>query len=815
MRALTRKAFADITRRKGRTTLMIIGILIGVLGLTAVNEASDLIRSTFFYSVDPQGVPTMSSIVDRLPADIEAQIRHLPNVEQVQLRTIYLTHWFPAGQAEPPTMEINGYQDFEHLQLGAFQLTSGRLPGPGEIVMDGSDQGLQPGQPLNIGSTATVETPTGQHVSLRIVGLARTQGLAIWHIPPAPIGYMQASALQQIMQSTRATITNNLPRGTQMMIKAYDPGQAAQTYQTITQILHTANIEPQSFSGIRNTSNDANTQLNMTGLLLIVQLLSLLALILISVMIFSIISALISEQIKIIGTMKALGGTRWPIFKSYLLTISVYGSSGTLLGVGIGLFLGYQLAVNLSKTVQIQVGNFMFPIDVGQFQVAPWVVIVSVCVGIGVPLLAAFWPLWTGTSITVRQALAAYGIQPTNRKRVGWGLQLPWVPQIVWLGLRGLFRKPTRTSLTLFALLLCSSIFLAVQLTNDSLAANIQQLGTSFNSDLRIDLSSSVGDTVETQPVLAALQRLPNVERVEPIDPAEISIQKRILELNGLWAQTQLYHPQIVAGRWLQSNDQNAIIINDSAAARLQLHVGENVPVLIGTQQVRLTIIGIVHDISNVSGSANPTGRLGEAFTTLDTLNRARHLAPDAAERLWLHARDHSAGALQQLQSQVNSTLHTLGFPDGDALLIQQDLQQVSGLQQTIYLLFTIAAIMVALVSLLSLSHALATSVLERRLEIGILRSLGATGWRVSIVFGVEGVTLALLAWGGGMILGPLAATGILQLLGMFTGPIDLAFDPVWLLTTLLFILATALLASIGPALSASQVRIRSILRYE
>ncbi len=149
------------------------------------------------------------------------------------------------------------------------------------------------------------------------------------------------------------------------MIKAYDPGQAAQTYQTITQILHTANIEPQPFSGIRNTSNDANTQLNMTGLLLIVQLLSLLALVLISVMIFSIISALISEQIKIIGTMKALGRTRWPIFKSYLLTVSVYGSSGTLLGVGIGLFLGYQLAINLSKTVQIQVGNFMFPIDVG------------------------------------------------------------------------------------------------------------------------------------------------------------------------------------------------------------------------------------------------------------------------------------------------------------------------------------------------------------------------------------------------------------------------------------------------------------------
>lgn len=38
---LTRKAIADVTRRKGRTMLMILGIFIGVLGLTAVNGASD------------------------------------------------------------------------------------------------------------------------------------------------------------------------------------------------------------------------------------------------------------------------------------------------------------------------------------------------------------------------------------------------------------------------------------------------------------------------------------------------------------------------------------------------------------------------------------------------------------------------------------------------------------------------------------------------------------------------------------------------------------------------------------------------------
>ena len=115
----------------------------------------------------------------------------------------------------------------------------------------------------------------------------------------------------------------------------------------------------------------------------------------------------------------------------------------------------------------------------------------------------------------------------------------------------------------------------------------------------------------------------------------------------------------------------------------------------------------------------------------------------------------------------------------------------------------------------MGLALTIAASVLERRLEIGILRSLGATGWHVGFVFCTEGLTLAIPAWGLGVIIGLPGGVAIMRLLSMFLGPHEVSIDPVFLLTTLLFVVGIAGISSCGPALSAAHVRIRETLRYE
>ncbi len=814
MRILTRKAVVDVTRRKGRTILMILGIFIGVLGLAAMIEATDLITGSFFYITDPEAVPhmvfTMDATMDQLPSSMLTTIQHLPNVEQFQLRTTFNTVWHIPGARNLTVIEINGYQDVDHIHLNTFELTSGRMPGQGEIVMDVSDQALQS---IAIGDTIRVDTAPGHTILLRVVGLARTRGMAVWH-PPAPaVAYMRIDVLQQLVQATgrpRGGI-DNLPRGVQVLIKTQDSTKVKQTYDVITQVLNNAHIKI-LFSNWHYPNFDADTELALAGLLNIIQLLTFIILLLVCVMIITSMSTLLTEQIKIIGTMKAMGGTRWRIIGSYLLTVSIYSVIGTALGLGLGLVAGYQLVRLLTSLVRV---------DVGPFEVAPWVVISSLSVGLLAPLFAALWPLWVGTRITVREAIAAYGVRAgTNERTHVWGRQLHWVPQTVWLGLRGIFRKPGRAALTLLSLTLSGTIFMAVQVTNASLGVTGAHDLNVFHSDLRID-PGDTGQTVSTRQVVTTLQALPNVERVEAIDRVIITIAQSQLSLFGLPADTRLYQPQVVAGHWLRAHEQKALVINDYAAQRLKLHVGDHVTVITSnldaqqTEQATWTIVGIVHDIDEVSGSANPRPRLGLAFTTLDNLNRTlRHLPADASLRLWLQALDHSDQGLQNLQNQVQGALGRIGFDQPDVRTLQQ---LNDGLNPLLVLdsLFYTVAILVGLVGLLGLSHTLAASVLERRLEIGILRSLGATGRRVGTVFCVEGLALAMIAWALGIILGLPTGVAIMSRLGIFFGAFDLSFNPLSILVTLLFVVVVAFVASFGPALSASRMRIREILHYE
>src|SRR5947209_14270976 len=100
MNALTRKAVTDVTRRIGRTILMVLGIMIAVLGITAVNQANSQIGGAFYYSTDPTTVPSITMIVDTrtLPASAIEAIERLPAVQKMQLRTTYSPHWQIAGR---------------------------------------------------------------------------------------------------------------------------------------------------------------------------------------------------------------------------------------------------------------------------------------------------------------------------------------------------------------------------------------------------------------------------------------------------------------------------------------------------------------------------------------------------------------------------------------------------------------------------------------------------------------------------------------------------------------------------------------------
>ncbi|HVU66851.1 MAG TPA: FtsX-like permease family protein [Ktedonobacteraceae bacterium] len=134
---------------------------------------------------------------------------------------------------------------------------------------------------------------------------------------------------------------------------------------------------------------------------------------------------------------------------------------------------------------------------------------------------------------------------------------------------------------------------------------------------------------------------------------------------------------------------------------------------------------------------------------------------------------------------------------------------------QPIAIIFYVFTALVSLVGMLGLAHTLTNAVLERQREIGLWRSMGATSGRVGLIFWIEGLAFALLAWTIGLLPGLPLAEALLKLISQILFSVTFTVSPLALAETLGLVMLLASLASLGPALSASRLRINQALRYE
>ncbi len=805
MSASLKKSFADVTRRKGRTLMVVLGIFIGVLGLTGVNFIQQTIFSAFTYSTGTAAnSPDIFLQVNKLDPSLTPALSTVPNVQAVQMQSDFDTQWQVSAAPGHVPIAIVSYPDLQHAPITPFQLTSGRYPGAGEIVLEYGDQDLQR---VSIGGTITVDTSKSTTTTLRVVGFARTEGLQSPAVSGSARGYMSDTAINQAFGSIVPVPGS---RGPQLMhevaVKVQNISQENTTASALTQMLQANHVTVLNV-GFNQPFDQAMINA-VNGVFTLLLMLSILAVVLSGLLMLNTVITLIAEQTPIIGTLKAVGGTRSAILRSYLISVVIYSALGTLPAIALGLVLGYPLASYLASTI---------PLDVGPFTIFPWIIILGLAVGFGVPLLSAFLPLWIGTRITVREALSAYGIS------VGRGSsflarvaqRLTWVSQTTWLGLRSVFRKRWRAALTLLTLTLAGTTFLTVQTATASTNQTIANAYASYHYDVSADIYQ------QNSPLVAQIKAMPNVQRVELFrEWYQVDSPWGELHLLGFQPNTQLYQPQIVSGRWLSPNDTNAALINEEAAAATGLKVGDTLTLSTGPQrtrsgqssqssQVTWTIIGILHQ------PMDDLGEIGTVITTVANVNQLVGDPTDFTPELLIQARDHSQGAVDTLANQIDQLVNGGNVNGEQVETIQSLIARRQNSWFIFYALLYSVALIVGAVGVLGLANALAASVLERRREIGLLRSMGGSSWRVARVFWVEGMALGGIAWLLGTLLGLLLAYGFVQLVSKLVLRVDFIIAPSAFVVMLAAILVISTLASIIPVLRASRVRIADMLRYE
>ena len=209
-------------------------------------------------------------------------------------------------------------------------------------------------------------------------------------------------------------------------------------------------------------------------------------------------------------------------------------------------------------------------------------------------------------------------------------------------------------------------------------------------------------------------------------------------------------------------------------------------------------------------------GQIGTVITTVDNVNALVGDPPDMTPELLIQARNHSQSAVDALARQIDHLVNGGNANGGRQVeTIQSLIQQRQQSWLIFYALLYSVALIVGAVGILGLANALAASVLERRREIGMLRSMGGSSWQVARVFWVEGLTLGGIAWLLGALVGLPLAYGFIQLMGTLVLHVDFLIAPSAFVVMLAAVLVISTLASIVPALRASRVRIAEMLRYE
>ena len=128
-------------------------------------------------------------------------------------------------------------------------------------------------------------------------------------------------------------------------------------------------------------------------------------------------------------------------------------------------------------------------------------------------------------------------------------------------------------------------------------------------------------------------------------------------------------------------------------------------------------------------------------------------------------------------------------------------------------LMFSSAAIVMAAVGAIGLLSTLSMSVFERQREIGVMRSIGASSFRVGSQFLTEGMLVGISAW---IVAAPLSYLLALGLISSLEIPIEgLGYEPIALVIGLIGMIVITALASLGPSLGAARRTVSEILRYQ
>ncbi|MEW6240648.1 MAG: FtsX-like permease family protein [Chloroflexota bacterium] len=790
-----KKVWADFWGNKGRTLLTILTIMVGTFAV-GVNSNMGQYMFESMESDYQSSAPSEATIFAYpLDDDMVELARSVPGVDAVEGgNSVYAD--VVRTDDKQVTILLSEIEDPNARTVNRFKPVMGEtsLPplGDKQVLVDASAAtlGYQPGD------TILVELDNGKRRELILAGY-------IHDVTGFPFGFtntMNAYVTPDTLEWLGGDpLFNSL--AVSVTERQTDQAHVTEVAQAVADELERAGAEVYYVS-IYQPGHHFAWSITQ-GVFFVLNVLGYLTVLLSGFLIINTVTALMTQQTRQIGIMKAVGGGTIQVFVMYAILI---------LGFGLG---ALAIAVPLANAAAKDLGGGMavyLNFDPAPYHGYQSAYIQQAVVALAVPLLAALWPIYNSVRVTVREALSDYGIGGNAKpkdKSVSKAALL--IPRPMRLSLRNAFRRKLRLSLTLVSLVLGGAIFIGVYNLWDSFDQTIKDIQGYFLADINI----SFGRYYRFDEVASIAQSVPGVSSVEGwteypgtliMDESQAGTQ---IAFFAPPSTSTLIDPIIAAGRWLTTGDENAVVIgNHLLNIYPDIKVGDWLTIEIDGKKTQWHVIGVYTITGNVSPPL--------LYVNYEYLSRLIG-RPEQVYSLRVLTDRHDAVSQNRISDQLTALYEARGIQVTSASLSADFIRDQKAQTDILVYFMLVMATLIAIVGGLGLMGTMSINVLERTREIGVMRAIGASNGDIQSIVIVEGMVIGLISWLISIVLS-IPITGVLTFgvgLAIMSSPMNPVYGASGIVAWLIFTLALATIASALPARRASRLTVRDTLAYE
>lgn len=804
-----RKVWRDLWQNKTRTLLVVFSIAVGVFAVGTVVHTQIVVAGSMQSDYESSNPASASVFSNDMDAELVQSIRRMPEVEDVEGRSS-MTLQIRVGVDEWKSISIVALPDFENDNINRVFPVYNYIAAPDfgaertnwppdekEILFEQSTF-LQPGRVppiLEVGDTIWLELSDGKQREITVAGLVHEPNTFPATFRDQAIGYVNYETFEWLGGSRNFDELEIVVAGDRM-----DREHVTDVARKIEDRLQKTG----RFTFVNvNEPGQLPLQFILQGVSGVLIPLGLMSLLLSGFLVVNTISAILAQQTRQIGVMKAIGASRGQIMSMYVAVVVIFGLLALCIAVPLG-------ALVAGQTMQLLAGflNVPFP----EYSLPPIVLVIEIAVGLVVPLLAALVPITRATGITVREAIADYGL---GSGAFGTGLIDRLVSSIrglsrpLLISLRNTFRRRGRLALTLLTLILGGTIFISVMNVRSSLALTLEDAFDYYQFDVQVSFSRAY----RIEQIEQIAYRVPGVTDVEGwgafptrrIRPDDTESEQIIVLAPP--ADTNMIEPKLIEGRWLLPEDENALVISQEILRQEpDIAVGDTITLDSNNEEQEWTVVGVAKVVG-----AQPLAYANYSYfsRTLGNVGRVGQVQLKTVA----HSADYQNRVLEQLQTEFENE----GIRTGSTQTSSAIRQQNEFFFNIIVVLLLVMSILIAAVGALGLMGTMSINVLERTREIGVLRAIGASNRAVRRIVIVEGVLIGLISWVIGAFLSVPLGQVLSDAVGMafFQTGLSYAFSPFGIVLWLIIVIILSAIASFLPAQRAASLTVREVLAYE